>query len=83
MQGGGVGRVVGKVRAEVRKRFLWDVSSYGYHQAKEWWSMCMMEGGRERGWDGAKRDMGYTCVRSLVFFSVNVTFCLEDVVNVL
>ena len=44
--------------------------------------MCMMEGGRERGWDGAKRDMGYTCVRSLVFFSVNVTFCLEDVVNV-
>ena len=33
----GVSRVVGRIRGEVRRRFSWDVETYGYHQAKERW----------------------------------------------
>ena len=33
----GVGRVVGKVRGEIRRRSHYDVTRWGYHQAKERW----------------------------------------------
>ena len=33
----GVSRVVGRIRGEVKRRFRWDVETYGYHQAKERW----------------------------------------------
>ena len=33
----GVSRVVWRIRGEVRRKFRWDVETYGYHQAKERW----------------------------------------------